>query len=622
MAMENKRIIQLNTERTTPAADDYVMVDSATAGTAKYLLPKITDAIDQEISDRTSADTTLQTAITNEATARTNADTTLQGNITAEATARAAADTAINGEITQLKEDLNAFYVESDPVNLNTWEQGYINITTGGDGSGNDMCRTPIQSAVRLFYSTKISVSVVQGLKCAVYEYSTLSSYVGRVITYQSGEFSFESVAGHYYRFVIRNVDGSDLLVANIPENAVSLTQMNRTDKTLSISGAAADAKSTGDSLAVTSSNVLNPATLSENTYINAYGGESTNTAYATTDYIPVESGDVVVVTAGNQTSRQIMTAVAYNASKTRISGTAEEAYSYTVPNGASYIRICLNQSLLTDDTRINIKGVREIYEPYYTGKVSEYVEKNRTDIFKLFSLPIESLPAYIRNGLIYKPLGNLSKGYICFTSDDGNTGDATYTIPTFISKGVPCTLALFKGSQILQTQEGIALVKNAVENYDFCVAQHSGSYWTEWNEYQLNTFFDSEKEYFDSIDIPLYGAVNPGMETTDICRIVAGNRFGTFRTDYTEGKPYYDRYISGPRSNMNSLPSQNLVDLGLDSWKDKCDKTLANHWLMMIHFHGNQIDQTVLALLENVIDYAINIGLTFVAQKDIPNLI
>lgn len=106
MAMENKRIIQLNTERTTPAADDYVMVDSATAGTAKYLLPKITDAIDQEISDRTSADTALQTAITNETTARANADTTLQGNITAEATARAEADTAINGEITQLKEDL------------------------------------------------------------------------------------------------------------------------------------------------------------------------------------------------------------------------------------------------------------------------------------------------------------------------------------------------------------------------------------------------------------------------------------------------------------------------------------------------------------------------------------
>lgn len=88
MAMENKRIIQLNTERTTPASDDFVMVDSATNGTAKYQLTKITNAIDQEITDRTSADTTLQ------------------GNIEAEATARAEADTAINDQITELKEDL------------------------------------------------------------------------------------------------------------------------------------------------------------------------------------------------------------------------------------------------------------------------------------------------------------------------------------------------------------------------------------------------------------------------------------------------------------------------------------------------------------------------------------
>lgn len=73
MAMENKRIIQLNTERTTPTSGDYVMVDSATDGTAKYQLSKITDGLTQEIATRT------------------------------------AADTAINTEVTQLKEDLNAY---------------------------------------------------------------------------------------------------------------------------------------------------------------------------------------------------------------------------------------------------------------------------------------------------------------------------------------------------------------------------------------------------------------------------------------------------------------------------------------------------------------------------------
>lgn len=71
MAMENKRIIQLNTERTTPTSGDYVMVDSATDGTAKYQLSKITDGLTQEIATRT------------------------------------AADTAINGELSQLKEDLS-----------------------------------------------------------------------------------------------------------------------------------------------------------------------------------------------------------------------------------------------------------------------------------------------------------------------------------------------------------------------------------------------------------------------------------------------------------------------------------------------------------------------------------
>lgn len=113
MAMENKRIIQLNTERTTPTSGDYVMVDSATDGTAKYQMSKITDAIDQEISDRTSADATLQ------------------GNITAEATARAAADTAINGEITQLKEDLS-FQTNTERI-TSFVDRAYIktNITVG-----------------------------------------------------------------------------------------------------------------------------------------------------------------------------------------------------------------------------------------------------------------------------------------------------------------------------------------------------------------------------------------------------------------------------------------------------------------------------------------------------------
>ena len=53
----------------------------------------------QEITDRTNADTALQTNINNETAAREAADTVLQDNIDAEASTRAAADTALQTNI-------------------------------------------------------------------------------------------------------------------------------------------------------------------------------------------------------------------------------------------------------------------------------------------------------------------------------------------------------------------------------------------------------------------------------------------------------------------------------------------------------------------------------------------
>lgn len=126
MAMENKRIIQLSTERLNLTSGDYVMVDSETDGSAKYRLDRLKEtdttlsvsgmaadaaatgqAISAEATARGNAVTAeaeaRAAAITAEASARQSADTTLQGNITAEATARAAADTAIGEDIDDLK---------------------------------------------------------------------------------------------------------------------------------------------------------------------------------------------------------------------------------------------------------------------------------------------------------------------------------------------------------------------------------------------------------------------------------------------------------------------------------------------------------------------------------------
>ena len=107
MAIENKRVIDLATESTSLAGDEYVLLDSNNTGTTKYRLSRLSDQI-EDVDEAVQTEATARAnAVTAEATARTNADTTLQGNITAEASARQTADTALEGEITDLKDDLD-----------------------------------------------------------------------------------------------------------------------------------------------------------------------------------------------------------------------------------------------------------------------------------------------------------------------------------------------------------------------------------------------------------------------------------------------------------------------------------------------------------------------------------
>lgn len=82
MAMENKRIIQLNTERTTLGDDDYTIVDSETNGTAKYRLSRLKET-DTTLSVSGMAADAAATgqAISDEAEARESADTAIEEDI-------------------------------------------------------------------------------------------------------------------------------------------------------------------------------------------------------------------------------------------------------------------------------------------------------------------------------------------------------------------------------------------------------------------------------------------------------------------------------------------------------------------------------------------------------------
>ena len=104
MAMENKRIIQLSTERLTLNGDDYVIVDSETDGSAKYRLDRLKETDSTlSVSGKAADAAATGQAISAEATARGNAvSAEAQARVaadTAEAQARASADTALGEAI-------------------------------------------------------------------------------------------------------------------------------------------------------------------------------------------------------------------------------------------------------------------------------------------------------------------------------------------------------------------------------------------------------------------------------------------------------------------------------------------------------------------------------------------
>src|SRR5574344_1145079 len=85
-----------------------------------------------EISNRSTADTTLLYNINNEASARTNADTTLQNNIDNEASARTTADTTINNRISTLATNLSTEISDREAADtaINAAKQDKITATT------------------------------------------------------------------------------------------------------------------------------------------------------------------------------------------------------------------------------------------------------------------------------------------------------------------------------------------------------------------------------------------------------------------------------------------------------------------------------------------------------------
>jgi len=169
-------------------------------------------------------------------------------------------------------------------------------------------------------------------------------------------------------------------------------------DNTLAVSGAAADAKKTGDeitnlkadlsSITTMTSNLLDVTKLTP-TWIEPSGAEQVSSNYQTSDYMPVTVGETLNFW-GNNGSGYIPTSyralVAYNSSKQSISDKYvnwTNAY-YTVPEGVAYIRVLIPNTIVDNmtDLYVGVNATGVDYEPYRVVlENQEQVDKNTADI-------------------------------------------------------------------------------------------------------------------------------------------------------------------------------------------------------------------------------------------------
>lgn len=418
------------------------------------------------------------------------------------------------------------------------------------------------------------------------------------------------------------------------------------------------DPKVTGNiSETAISSNVLNPSSLVVGKDMKPDGTEIIDLGRAYTDFIKVKEGDIVVLSNDVETVAQVnstgviinprpldMRFVAvYDYNKNILPELAPDStinhQRYVVPKGVYYIRVSANNSYLTGKgARINLGGVILPYEPYWVGTRPAGVVENERSIAKIKTFPVSEMPDYLRNILSYKPLGQLSKGYLCVSDDDGTIGLGTYTLPMVLQKDVPITFGVMKDSAIFQegNEQYKALLLDAVNNHNCTIAQHGGVDWTEYNEMQLFEFFNREKTYWDSLGVEVKAAAIPSHKTDKIIESVAGGYFGVVRCGY-EGYdasyvPSYetihtDNYACIPRTNMFCLPSLNVRDKTLQGWMDIIDWAVENKLLINVYFHDIDYVETAddymarRALLEGFLDYAKG-HITMINLADIPKIV
>ena len=343
-------------------------------------------------------------------------------------------------------------------------------------------------------------------------------------------------------------------------------------------------------------------------------------------------------------------------------------AESIPAKNG-DYVR---KKQLGNNTTTLTISVEDDIYVLFYLSTDPDYdvsetvifygeewIDENTSDVqtmkpvvdklLNLSDIPFSNLI----NLLSYRPLGKLSKGYICLTCDDGSENLVKTTIPILkrykaeYNKKIPVTFGLMSSSHIFKpvnypividgvTVDGVAAVKEMLStDYGCEVAIHGDTSYLSYTTTELINFLNEQKEYLtDTLDKEPKSIIYPFHHYDTRTATICGSFYGVCATGGTYDPIKYSD-CAGERSNLYTLYRLSLLNddyMTKNRLKQKIDNCIENHRILLLFWHDNTLrnnhtlpldpdNTTYQELLDYCVSYAIQNNVEFCTLGNIPYL-
>lgn len=278
----------------------------------------------------------------------------------------------------------------------------------------------------------------------------------------------------------------------------------------------------------------------------------------------------------------------------------------YSVPENASYCVLNYNKKHGSDIIPV-------------ISTVSYVVKMENSELYNISDELI--------NRLSNKYFGELEKGYICFVADDGKSSAVTNTFPIVQEKNVPFTFACWTGSEIIVNATQRQQLIDLINNYNCAVCQHGGSSFVNMTKQALVEYLRNEKTKWKQLNINVNGLCYPNHEHNNEVMAICGSMFNVCATGGIKSDPLqyskilYDFETNGARTNMYELYRVSSYSQSLDNLKNRVDYAYNNHKLLIIFVHDDSVINEYKTKLEDIIDYAKQVGITFTTINDLDKI-